>query len=147
MDVLSRSQRSENMRRIRGKHTRPERVIRAIIRNLGLRYRYRLHPRNLPGSPDIVIGPLKCAIFVHGCFWHRHARCRNSVMPKSNVEFWRKKLEGNVVRDAAAVKLLKKANWRVLVVWECETRKAQESLVKRVGIFLRKAIASSPDIQ
>lgn len=105
---------------IRVKHTKPEMLVRKALFAAG--YRFRLHRQDLPGVPDIVLPGRKIAIFVHGCFWHRHKGCRLSKLPESNAEFWRAKLDGNVNRDKLAIKALRAANWRVLVVWECATR-------------------------
>ncbi|MCP1335163.1 very short patch repair endonuclease [Futiania mangrovi] len=122
MDKLSPQRRSENMRRIRSKDMKPEMVVRRLVHRLG--YRYRLHRKDLPGKPDLVFGPRRAAIFVHGCFWHQHdkAACLDGRVPKSNTAYWGPKLKRNVERDAAAQKALAEAGWRVLVVWECETR-------------------------
>lgn len=97
MDIVSRQQRSKMMSRIRGKGTKPEMVVRRMAHGLG--YRFRLHRRDLPGSPDLVFPRLKLVIFVSGCFWHRHEDCRYAYMPKSNVDFWSRKFENNVIRD------------------------------------------------
>jgi DNA mismatch endonuclease, patch repair protein len=104
---------------IRGIDTRPERKIRRLLHAAG--YRFRLHA-SLPGRPDIVLRRHRIAIFVHGCFWHRHQACRYSTIPSSNSEFWREKLARNVARDIANERLLLEAGWRVLVVWECAIR-------------------------
>ncbi|OZI62125.1 very short patch repair endonuclease [Bordetella genomosp. 11] len=120
MDTLTAEHRSRVMSRIRGKDTQPEMAVRRTIHALG--YRFRLHRRDLPGSPDIVLPKLKKAIFVHGCFWHRHARCKYAYVPKSNVDFWSKKFDANVRRDQASAEALKALQWNVLTVWECETK-------------------------
>lgn len=114
---------------IRGRDTRPELAVRKALFAAG--HRYRLHSRNLPGRPDIVIGRSRCAIFVHGCFWHRHPGCKFAYTPKSNVRFWLKKFNENMRRDNVATVALRKAGWRVLVVWECETD--ETSLKKLIG--------------
>ena len=119
-DVLNREQRTYCMSRIRGKDTKPEIVVRRIVHGMG--YRFRLHQRELPGSPDIVLPRHRKVIFVHGCFWHKH-RCRyGRVRPATNKEFWEKKRQGNVDRDRRNMRALKRMGWRVLVVWECWTR-------------------------
>ena len=133
MDSLSLAQRSENMRRIRGKNTSPEMIVRRAIFSKG--YRFRLHLRALPGCPDIVFPKAKRAVFVHGCFWHRHIGCKNCTTPKSNVEFWNKKLTSNQIRDQANLLKLRSAKWRVLVLWECEIEKPGK-IWKRLGPFL-----------
>lgn len=120
-DTVSSETRSRNMAAVKSKGTTPEMRVRRLIHGLG--YRYRLHRRDLPGNPDIVFGPRHKVIFVHGCFWHRH-RCRKGrSMPTSNVNFWRKKLEGNKRRDANIRRKLRRVGWSVLVIWECETKR------------------------
>jgi DNA mismatch endonuclease (patch repair protein) len=116
-DFLSPEQRSERMSRIRGKDTTPELALRKALHALGLRY--RLHAR-LPGRPDIVLPRQAVAIFVHGCFWHRHRACRIATTPKSNKRFWIDKFARNVARDKRVKAELESAGWRVFVVWECE---------------------------
>lgn len=105
---------------IRGKNTKPELLTRRALFAAG--YRFRLHRRDLPGAPDIVMPGRKIAIFVHGCFWHLHAGCKNAKLPSTRPEFWLGKLEGNVARDRRAVEALLLSDWRVLTVWECATR-------------------------
>ena len=121
LDTLSQQDRSELMRRVRSRDTKPEMRVRRIVHGLG--YRYRLHARDLPGKPDMVFRPAKKAIFVHGCFWHRHPGCSRSRTPRSpeRRSFWESKLEGNVVRDRRNLEDLERDGWRVLVIWECET--------------------------
>lgn len=108
------------MAKVRGANTKPERIVRRVAHRVGLRF--RLHRRDLPGTPDLVLPRHKLAIFVHGCFWHRHEGCRRSSLPSTNVEFWIRKFERNVTRDQAAVSALEQAGWRVAVIWECETK-------------------------
>src|SRR5690242_19414048 len=100
--------------------------------------RYRLHRKDLPGSPDLVFGPRKLAIFVHGCFWHRHAGCKLAWTPKSRVEFWNEKFANNHARDRTASQALRRSGWRVEVIWECETRE-KEHLANRIGQVLADA--------
>jgi DNA mismatch endonuclease, patch repair protein len=119
MDIVSPERRSKIMSRIRGKGTGPELLVRKTAYALG--YRYRLHDRSLPGSPDLVFSSRRTAIFVHGCFWHRHENCRYSYTPKSNVEFWVKKFDSNVTRDERVRRELETLGWKVAVIWECET--------------------------
>ena len=133
MDNLSRTERSEIMGRVRAKNSRPELVVRKIIFALG--YRYRLHAKDLPGHPDIVFRKRRKVIFVHGCFWHRHDGCALARMPKSRLDFWRPKLEGNKERDKRTEKALKKDGWKVLTIWECQSNKI-EKLESRVRRFL-----------
>lgn len=108
------------MSRIRGRDTAPELVVRRIAHALGLRF--RLHRKDLPGCPDLVFPRHRLAVFVNGCFWHRHAGCRYAYSPKSRVAFWEEKFRGNVARDRRNEESLLTMGWRVLIVWECETR-------------------------
>jgi len=105
---------------VRRKNTEPERALRSALRRLGIRF--RLHDRHLPGSPDIVIPGSRIAVFVHGCFWHRHKGCTRATSPKSNVRFWTEKFEANMMRDAKVARELKAAGWHVFVVWECQIK-------------------------
>jgi DNA mismatch endonuclease (patch repair protein) len=125
MDRLSRDRRSQNMAAIRGRNTVPELVVRKILHSLG--YRFRLHKAGLPGRPDIVLAKYSAAIFVHGCFWHRHddPHC-DARPPKSNQDYWLPKLERTVQRDAQHRHQLSEMGWRVLVLWECELGDANE---------------------
>ena len=118
VDSLDQAARSALMARVRGKNTRPELLVRKLLFAAG--YRYRLHVRKLPGSPDVVFPSRKKVIFVHGCFWHRHDNCALSRIPKSRVDFWSDKLNGNKARDQRNQKALIEAGWQVLVVWGCE---------------------------
>ena len=133
MDVLTRQQRSFNMSRIRSRDTRPEMVVRSIVHRLG--FRYRLHKKDLPGKPDLVLVRHRKIIDVHGCFFHMHNCPYGKVVPATNAEFWRTKRESNLNRDRRNVKLLKKGGWQVLVVWECQTRHP-EILEKTLSNFL-----------
>ena|SRR5579872_2558023 len=119
MDRISPTHRSWNMSQIKGTNTLPERRVRSIIHRLG--FRFSVRRKDLPGRPDIVLTRYKVAIFVHGCFWHRHKRCANAVMPKTRFEFWAAKLNGNVERDQRNARELKKQGWKVLTIWECES--------------------------
>lgn len=129
MDRISVSRRSENMRRIRAKDTKPEWTVRRLAHGMG--YRYRLHAKDIAGKPDLVFRRRRKVIFVHGCFWHQHGKagCADGKMPRTRLEYWRPKLERNRERDENARKMLKKAGWRVLVIWECET--LDETVLKR----------------
>lgn len=122
VDVVSPAKRSQMMSGIRGANTRPELAVRKMLFSLG--YRFRLHRRDLPGSPDIVMPGRKVAILVQGCFWHRHQACRYSKVPATRREFWRAKLEGNACRDRMIVARLRESGWRTLLVWECALRDA-----------------------
>jgi DNA mismatch endonuclease, patch repair protein len=140
MDILKPDQRSALMSRIKGKNTKPELIVRRAAH--ALRYRFRLHRRDLPGSPDLVFPRLRKVIFVHGCFWHRHKECKYSYTPKSNVEFWENKFSKNIERDREALKNLRKLGWSVLVIWECETNDVP-ALTRRLSSFLRRSNAKS----
>ncbi len=117
-DRLSPQARSANMSRVRSENTAPERRVRSLLHRAG--YRFRLHPRDLPGSPDIVLPKWKTAIFVHGCFWHGHEGCRRSKLPSTRTEFWRAKIERNRARDRAATERLTALGYQVVTLWGCE---------------------------
>ena len=121
VDRLTKKERSANMSRIRGKDTGPELIVRALLTELG--FRNRLHGKNLPGRPDIVIRKLGTVIFVHGCFWHRHRNCKDATVPKTRTAWWINKLEGNAARDKRNARRLRNDGWSVLTVWECQTEK------------------------
>jgi len=133
MDLLTQKQRSDRMRLIKSKDTGPEKAVRRLIYGLG--FRYRLHVASLPGKPDIVFRRLRKLVFVHGCFWHQHAICRDGRVPTSRQEYWRPKLERNVQRDAEQIRTLESLGWRVLVIWECML-KDQEALSNHLMKFL-----------
>ena len=120
-DKMTSQQRHYCMSQIKSKNTRPEMLVRKWLWHNG--YRYRLCDRSLPGSPDIVLPKLRTAIFVNGCFWHGHDKCGNFRLPKSNVEFWKQKIERNKLRDLENYRLLRERGWHVLVVWECQLKK------------------------
>lgn len=120
MDVHDKATRSYNMSRIKGKNTKPEEIVRKYLFSKG--FRYRKNDKRLPGSPDIVLPKYKTVIFVNGCFWHGHEGCRYFVWPKSNPEFWEKKINDNIARDKAKKELLESSGWNVLVVWECQLK-------------------------
>lgn len=135
-DTLSSAERSRLMGSVRSKNTKPEMAVRRLVHHLG--YRYRLHGKNLPGSPDLVFSGRRTVIFVHGCFWHRHPGCRDASTPKTNVEFWERKFGENIARDCRNEKMLGQAGWRVLVVWECEIADL-EKLKDKIVNFLDAA--------
>ena len=118
MDIVTKAVRSRMMSCIRSANTRPEIMVRRYLHATGLRF--GLHNRGLPGRPDIVLPRYKVAIFVHGCFWHRHPGCVKATTPSTRPEFWAAKFEGNVARDATTEQCLVAAGWRVLTIWECE---------------------------
>jgi len=133
MDVFSAAQRSEIMRRVRSEDTKPEMVVRKLVHNMG--FRYRLHRADLPGRPDIVLAMHKKVIFVHGCFWHQHS-CKSAKLPKSNRRYWLAKQAGNATRDRRNLQTLRRSGWKVMVIWECQT-KYLERLRRRLTCFLR----------
>ena len=135
-DTVDRKKRSEIMSRVGSRDTKPELVVRRIAHGLG--FRYRLHRRDLPGCPDIVFPRYRSVIFVHGCFWHRHPSCKFASSPKTRVEYWENKFRGNVARDTRNATLLRNLGWRVLVIWECET-KNHEVVAERIRSYLRQA--------
>ena len=132
-DRLTPTERSAQMARIQGKHTRPEVRARQALHAMG--YRFRLHRRDLPGSPDIVLPRHKALICVHGCFWHQHPGCRLARQPKSRPEYWLPKLARNVARDEVAMVEAARLGWRALVIWECETARPEE-LAARLWAWL-----------
>lgn len=119
-DRLSPEARSRLMAAVKGRNTGPEMIVRRLAHSLG--YRFRLHRRDLPGSPDLVFPGRRKIVFVHGCFWHRHQGCRQASTPSSRVEFWKDKFRRNVERDTAVERALRAAGWDVLIIWQCETR-------------------------
>jgi DNA mismatch endonuclease, patch repair protein len=119
-DVHDKATRSYNMSQIKGKNTKPEMLVRKFLHANG--FRYRLHVKNLPGRPDIVLPKYNTVIFVHGCFWHGHEHCKYFVIPKSRTDWWVNKINGNKANDAKAVKELKKQGWKVITLWECELK-------------------------
>lgn len=133
MDSISPKERSEIMAKVRSKDSRPELLVRKVVFALG--YRYRLHQKELPGCPDLVFRSSRKIIFVHGCFWHRHARCALARLPKSRLDFWVPKLEGNRQRDQKVRRALARRGWQVLTVWECQLGDLQR-LTKVIGRFL-----------
>ena len=132
-DVLSVGQRSRNMQAIKAKNTKPEIAVRRIAHSLG--YRYQLHRRDLPGSPDLVFPSSRRIIFVHGCFWHCHKSCSRAYVPQSNMDYWLPKLARNVQRDKEAVRTLKASGWQILVIWECSTGDT-DRLQRKIEQFL-----------
>ena len=119
-DRFTPGERSRIMARVHGRDTEPEKIVRSLLHRLG--YRFRLHIRKLPGSPDIVLPRWRKVIFIHGCFWHGHEGCKRATRPTTNVDFWNRKIDGNVRRDSEVRTHLESLGWRVYVVWQCETR-------------------------
>lgn len=130
-DNLSRAMRSKIMRSIRGRNTRPELQVRRLIYGMG--YRYRLHVRELPGTPDIVLKKRRAAIFIHGCFWHLHERCSISHVPTASG--WSEKLLANQRRDQEACTALRESGWKVMILWECQLKNPKK-LQKQIEDFL-----------
>lgn len=127
------SVRSRNMAAIRGKDTAPELAVRRILHAMGLRF--RLHRRDLPGRPDIVLPKHRTVVFVHGCFWHRHEDCRYTTTPKTRQEFWQSKFAANIERDRRNRTDLLQLGWRVIVIWECELRQPSDLKERLTGLF------------
>lgn len=123
-DLISKDRRSWNMSRIKGKNTKPEKIVRSILHHLG--FRFRIHYKHLPGKPDIVLPKHHTVVLVHGCFWHRHQGCKECTTPKTNTEFWQNKFQQNVQRDQKVVEALEAAGWRVVVVWGCEVKEPEQ---------------------
>ena len=126
-------QRSRNMSAIKSKNTKPEIKVRKILHSMG--YRFRLHSKDLPGSPDIVLPKYKTVIFVHGCFWHRHENCKYASTPKTRKEFWNKKFTENKKRDSEIQEKIKILDWRSVVIWECETKNIENLRYKIIDVF------------
>ena len=126
-------QRSRNMSAIKSKNTKPEIAVRKLLHSMG--YRFRLHRKDLPGSPDIVLPKYKKVIFVHGCFWHRHKNCKYASIPKTRQEFWNKKFKTNIERDLEIQDKIKNLDWRSVVIWECETKNMENLRDKIIDVF------------
>ena len=126
-------QRSRNMSAIKSKNTKPEIKVRKLLHSMG--YRFRLHSKDLPGSPDIVLPKYKTVIFVHGCFWHRHENCKYASNPKTRKEFWNKKFTENKKRDSEIQEKIKNLDWRSVVIWECETKNIENLREKIIDVF------------
>lgn len=134
-DIVDRKTRSRMMSGIRGSNTAPEIAVRKFLHSKG--YRYRLHASDVPGRPDIVLRKLGSVVFVHGCFWHRHAGCRFAYTPKSNIAFWKKKFSSNVVRDQVVRRQLRRDGWRAHLIWECQVN--DRGLKKLLKVLRQKA--------
>ena len=139
VDVVDRETRSRMMANIRGRDTKPEMLVRRMLHGAG--YRYRLHDRQMPGRPDIVLARHRVAIFVHGCFWHQHPGCHLAYIPRTRRAFWLEKFERNVARDVAAISALEGAGWQVIVVWECVLRSgASQSVLADLVRKIREGV-------
>ena len=141
VDTLTPAQRSERMSRIRGSDTQPELALRRALHAKGLRY--RLHVRQLPGSPDLVFPKYGAVVFVHGCFWHQHPKCKVGRMPKSNEAFWAKKFQANMARDQRTLRELRHLGWRVAVAWECQV--SNQTSTNRTATRVQKFVVSGSD--
>lgn len=139
MDRITKEHRSWNMSRIGGKNTKPELRVRKALHHMG--FRFRLHRKDLPGHPDIVLPKYKTVILVHGCYWHRHPGCRFAYTPKTNVDFWTHKFAENVERDRLNKAELQRLGWRVSVIWECETAN-REMLSLRINEIMEGVLCA-----
>ena len=137
MDVFTKEKRSQIMSKIKGKDTKPEKVVRSLLHQMG--YRFRLHRRDLPGNPDIVLPKYKKIIFVHGCFWHGHEDCPRAKRPSTNKKFWDEKLSKNIERDKKNQCELGKLGWQLLVVWQCQIKDIN-NLIEKIIKFINKPI-------
>lgn len=133
VDIFDKKKRSEIMSSVKSKDTQPEIVVRKLLRSMG--YGYRLHRKDLPGTPDIVLTKYKKVIFIHGCFWHGHEGCSRAKLPQINKEFWQEKIEKNILRDQNAVQDLRVRGWASLIIWTCEIRD-EEKLKEKIIKFL-----------
>ena len=142
-DIVDSKRRSELMAGIRRRDTAPELAVRRIAHRMGLRF--RLHRKDLPGRPDLVFPRHRLVVFIHGCFWHRHEGCRYASTPKSRIAFWMEKFAANVARDARQVAALRALRWRVLVIWECESR--HNATVERRLATLITGDGATPELE
>lgn len=120
-DVHDKKTRSYNMSQVKGKNTKPELIVRKFLHANG--YRYRLHVKDLPGKPDVVLPKYKTVIFVHGCFWHGHTGCKYATVPKTRTDWWLNKINTNKANDKKAMKILEDNGWKVITIWECDLKK------------------------
>lgn len=135
MDRITKDRRSYLMGRVRAKNTKPELVVRSFLHRSG--FRFRLHVKSLPGTPDIVLPKYRTIIDIRGCFWHRHAGCKKTTTPSTDVEFWQKKFMENIARDRRIEAELRKLGWHVIVIWECQLRN-QEALLQLPNLIFRR---------
>ena len=135
-DIFSKEKRSEVMRLVKGKNTKPEVLLRQKLHSLG--YRFRLHDKSLPGSPDIKLAKYKTVIFINGCFWHGHQGCKHYTVPKTNRDFWVNKIETNTTNDKLIYEKLSSLGWKVLIIWTCELKKKNlETVINKVNLDLK----------
>ncbi|AYL98051.1 very short patch repair endonuclease [Mucilaginibacter celer] len=136
-DVHSKETRSYNMSRIKGKDTKPELLVRKFLHKNG--FRYRLHVKDMPGKPDIVLPKYKTVIFIHGCFWHGHEGCKKAALPATRTEWWKNKINKNMENDANAEAVLMSTNWRVIIIWQCEMKAGWDiALLNKLSHFYPK---------
>ena len=140
-DIVSPEKRSDMMSGIRGKDTKPEIVVRQLLHRLG--YRFRLHCKNLPGKPDIVLPKWRTVIFVNGCYWHGHEDCHLFRLPKTRTEFWTNKIEGNRARDERNYSVLQGSGWKTVVIWECSVSKKLSLSAEQLEIAIATALTSN----
>lgn len=136
MDIWSKEKRSDVMSKIRSKNTKPEMILRSSLHKLG--YRFRIHRKDLPGKPDIVLPKYKTVIYVHGCFWHYHKDCREGRIPDTNSKFWKEKLYKNVERDKKHQNECEKLGWKVFIAWECEIEHDLDELIIKIKEKLKE---------
>jgi DNA mismatch endonuclease (patch repair protein) len=137
-DKFTPQERSRIMARVKSRDTAPEKMVRKILHRMG--YRFRLRSAKLPGKPDVILPKHKKIVFVHGCFWHGHEGCRRSLRPASNSEYWNRKIDRNIARDARVQQELKEMGWKVLVIWQCQMRDAS-TVEERLEGFLNNSAA------
>lgn len=133
MDKITPEKRSWVMAQVKAQNTRPEKIVRSLLHRLG--YRFRLHRKELPGRPDIVLPKYRTAIFVNGCFWHAHPGCKRVRIPEEHREYWLQKLDKNRIRDAKNIMMLKNAGWHVLIIWECELKNVELTQKRLIDFF------------
>lgn len=136
VDSLTAERRSWNMSRIRSRDTRPERALRSMLHRAG--FRFRLHDRSLPGTPDIVMKKHRAVILVHGCYWHRHEGCRNATTPSTRTDFWQAKFSATVARDERNLEALAELGWNPIVVWECDVKNRPDDVIAKIKSKLRE---------
>lgn len=146
MDIWDKEKRSEVMSKIRSKDTKPELMLRKALFEKG--YRYRLHYKKLPGSPDIVLPKYRTAVFVHGCFWHGHENCKLSHLPKSNRQFWKQKIKRNRYRDRLNEYEIALLGWKIVTIWECEiSKKKLPDVIDRLACVFHEQWSEPPPLQ
>lgn len=142
MDIVDTASRAKMMAGIKSKDTKPELTVRRYLHARG--FRYKLHARGLPGSPDLVLPKYRVVVFVHGCFWHRHSNCRYTTNPQTNIERWTKKFESNVLRDKRTLDSIARLGWTAIIVWECEVRQNADSRLATLAEEIGRAATAPP---